>query len=181
MFQQARHPSRVILVAGKPGRCHSRKGWKGGGYFTICPSRGGLGSGGVEGGPLACYPDPCFAHLVQGAIDVPGFELDTATAFYEEVGSKPFASRIERCELDTVVGSQTENIGFGDDHLPKVLGKTGRSAASVVVEPTVAVDVGIGAFLEHSRQPTDIEISCEFGPVTSLNAVWGPENLGQSQ
>ena len=62
----------------------------------------------------------------------------------------------------------------------KVVAQAGRLSVSVVEEPRVAVDRGVGPLCENPIDGIGVQLGVKLSPVGALNAVCRPENLSQT-
>ena len=69
---------------------------------------------------------------------------------------------------------------LGDSYFAEIVGESSAVAVPVVVEATVAIDGGIGAFAKDAVDSAGVEVGGEVGSAGSLHAMGGPEHLGES-
>ena len=88
-------------------------------------------------------------------------------------------TRVEGSKLHTVICRQPGNVNVGSPSLLEVVAKASRFAAAVIEKAAVAVDLGTSAFWEDLAPTGLIQRRYKVGTWRILNAVVGPEDLGQ--
>ena len=111
---------------------------------------------------------------------IASLQVNAATGAGEQICGESQLLCIQGCELDAVVGGQTEDVSFRYAGLLEVEIQPSGLAVSVVEEAAVAVNRRVRAFSEDLSHAARIEIRCEGGPNSVLNAVNGPQCLLQS-
>lgn len=107
-----------------------------------------------------------------------GLEVDgTAGVGYDGGGDFEGEGVEDRVE-DAVVGGDTDEGEGCDVALVEIVGEAGVAEMGVVEECAVAVDGGIGTFVEDVGDFGGVEGEDEVGAGGVLHAVGGPEDLG---
>ena len=98
-------------------------------------------------------------------VDVAGGEVDSAAGVGQEGGGKLLIEGVEDGKFDAVVGGDAADVEAGDSLLAKIGGVAGALAVAVVVETTVAVDGGVGAFAKDGVDASGVEVGGKVGSV----------------
>src|SRR5207248_331742 len=85
-----------------------------------------------------------LAHLRNRPSHVAGTKLDAAARVFDERHAKTQLARVERGELDAVIGCQPQDVDLARAAALQVIAQAGGLAVAVVEEAAVAVDVRIG-------------------------------------
>src|SRR5207248_10001274 len=89
-------------------------------------------------------------------------------------------ARIQRRELDAIIGRQTGEVNIGDAARLEITIQPSGLAVRVVEERAVAIDPGIGSLAEDLVDIRDVQPRDELGAARVLHAMDRPEDLPQA-
>src|SRR5579884_1451653 len=121
--------------------------------------------------------DAGLLHRFDGLFGVVRLEVDAAAAVGDEEGPEALLDGVQSGELDAVVGGEAHDVDVVYALALEVVCQAGGLAMAVVEEAAVAVDLGIGAFVEGFGDAVPLQSGDELGAGRALDAVDRPEDL----